>query len=114
LGIAGTPPLFTDKETSYMNLVNVAATGAKCGASVGAADGGGAEAEAAQAGAAEAGAVPVLVAPGHPESSLLYQKIENPSPPGLCGDRMPDGQDPLADADIQQIKEWITLGAMDD
>ncbi len=53
------------------------------------------------------------VDPGHPETSLLYLKITTPP----CGDKMPRSYgsavtlDPLA---IDQIKEWITLGAKDD
>ena len=92
-GAAGSPPLFPDKESSYTALVNAPARGMKC---------------------ADAGPGLVLVVPGHPESSLLYHKIENPPPADLCGDPMPGGGamslDPRA---IQQIQEWIVQGAMD-
>ena len=51
------------------------------------------------------------VDPGHPETSLLYLKITNPP----CGAKMPrfygDGGS-LEPADIQQIEQWITLGAL--
>jgi hypothetical protein len=51
------------------------------------------------------------VDPGHPETSLLYLKITNPP----CGAKMPrfygEGGS-LEPADIQQIEQWITLGAL--
>ncbi len=95
LGIAGSPPIFSDKESSDSALVNVPARGTKCGG--------------------DAGGGAMLVVPMHPESSLLYQKIKSPSPAGLCGDRMPGGTlTPLPDADIGQIEQWIAQGATDD
>ena len=91
LGAAGSPPIFTDKETSYRALVNVPASGRLC---------------------ADAGAD--LVVPGQPESSLLYRKVEHPVPSGLCGDPMPGGAaEPLGARDIQQIQQWIAQGALD-
>jgi hypothetical protein len=100
LGIAGSPPLFTDQESSYRALVNVHASGTKCGPG--------------DAGAEEdAGSTPILVVPDQPDASLLYRKIERPTPPGLCGDPMPGGgEQQLDDKDIQQIRDWIAKGAM--
>jgi hypothetical protein len=98
LGVAGSPPIFSDKEASYGALVNAPASGMKC----------------ADAGADDAGAGWVLVVPGDPDSSLLYRKIESPIPADLCGDPMPGGgQRPLDARDIQQIQQWITQGATD-
>jgi hypothetical protein len=51
------------------------------------------------------------VDPGHPETSLLYLKITNPP----CGSKMPlyyDNSGMLQPADIDQIEQWITLGAL--
>lgn len=91
LGAAGSPPIFTNAESSYRALVNVQAHGTLC---------------------ADAGVD--LVVPGHPESSLLVQKVERPSPAGLCGNPMPGaGELPLDDRDLQQIEQWITNGALD-
>jgi hypothetical protein len=113
LGVAGSPPIFTDKEASYLALVNAPASGMKCGGA-GAGDAGAGEAGAGEAGADDAGAGWVLVVPGDPQSSLLYRKIETPIPADLCGDPMPGGgQRPLDARDIQQIQQWITQGAMD-
>ncbi len=53
------------------------------------------------------------VDPGHPETSLLYLKVTTPP----CGAKMPRSYgsavvlDPLS---IQQIKDWIQLGAKND
>jgi outer membrane protein assembly factor BamB len=76
-----------DRATAYDNLVNAAADGKLC----------------AKSGLRR-------VTPGKPNESLLYVKLlENPP----CGVRMPvAGKLPLAD--IEQIKAWITLGAMND
>ena len=53
------------------------------------------------------------VNPGHPETSLLYLKITNPP----CGAKMPkfygDGGS-LGPVEIEQIKAWIALGALND
>lgn len=50
----------------------------------------------------------IRVVPGHPEQSLLIEKLSgNPS----CGDRMPPNADPLSD-DLQDlVKNWIAAGA---
>lgn len=48
-----------------------------------------------------------LVTPGDCEQSLIYMKLRA-NPP--CGDQMPLGQ-PLPDADIQLLCDWIDAGA---
>jgi len=95
LGLAGSPPIFSDKEASYRALVNVPAAGTKCG---------------------DAGAAGLMrVVPGDPDASLLYRKIETPTPAGLCGDPMPGGGQPSLDSlQVQQIHDWIAQGAQDD
>lgn len=91
LGAAGSTPIFMDKESSYHALVNMPAGGTKC---------------------ADSGAT--LVVPGQPDQSLLYRKIERPSPMDLCGDPMPGGgQAQLDDGGIEQIRSWIAQGALD-
>jgi len=47
------------------------------------------------------------VDPFHPETSLVYLKVRSPP----CGSKMPLGLAPLAAADIDQIRRWITCGA---
>jgi hypothetical protein len=90
-GAAGSTPQFSSPDDSYQELVNKPASGAKC---------------------ADAGAGGLLlVVPGQPDMSLLYMKLEQPSPPGLCGDPMPGNGPPLGPMDLQQIKEWIEMGA---
>jgi hypothetical protein len=76
-----------DRATAYAALLGVASTSAHCG-------GHGAQ----------------LVVPGHPESSLLYQKL-SAAPP--CGDRMPQGATPLTDAQLEMVRSWIAAGALD-
>jgi hypothetical protein len=49
------------------------------------------------------------VVPGHPETSVLYDKITNDPP--QCGGAMPKSGQPLAASDIARIKAWITEGA---
>mgnify|MGYP000556885803 CR=1 FL=1 len=49
------------------------------------------------------------VDPGNPDGSYLVHKIEGRA--SIVGSRMPLGQDPLADADIQRIRDWIANGA---
>lgn len=53
----------------------------------------------------------VYVVPGHPEQSLLLQKV-SPTPP--CGLRMPNGGAALSDAQTEMIRSWIAGGALDD
>jgi hypothetical protein len=52
----------------------------------------------------------ILVVPGDPESSYLYQKLEGS--PGIVGLRMPRNGPPfLTDGQIQVIERWIEEGA---
>ena len=92
IGSTGATPIMSTKDHTYEQLIGVPAAGAKC---------------------ADAGLAGLLrVDPGHPETSLLYLKIENPPPAGLCGDQMPSGNSlPLEDPDIEQIRQWIVQGA---
>jgi hypothetical protein len=61
---------------------------------------------------AGAGATPfILVVPGNPEQSLLYQKIKGIQ---TCGKKMPDTAKPLTEAQIQLVYDWIADGAKDD
>jgi hypothetical protein len=50
------------------------------------------------------------VTPDNPEQSYLYVKLLGPEDPRLGG-RMPLGQAPLADAQIELIRSWILAGA---
>ncbi len=50
------------------------------------------------------------VEPGNPDRSYLVQKIEGTATVGV---RMPTGLAPLSDAQIANIREWISQGAMD-
>lgn len=54
--------------------------------------------------------VGTIVVPGKPCSSVLWQKV-SPAPP--FGARMPRGADPLTDADIALIHDWISEGALE-
>jgi hypothetical protein len=90
LGITTTMPL-PDQATAYMQLVNTPASGPYCMG------------------------VGTRVVPGHPETSIMYEKIERPAPMGLCGGSMPgSGRPALAASDIQRIREWILMGAKND
>jgi hypothetical protein len=51
------------------------------------------------------------VAPGDPDGSYLIQKLEGTA---AVGEQMPLGRQPLAQATIDVIRQWITDGAMDD
>jgi len=56
--------------------------------------------------------------PGHPETSLVYVKIEakiHGTTP-LCGDVMPlgDNTDPLSASEAEMIRAWIAAGAKND
>jgi hypothetical protein len=94
LGGAGAPMTLDSRDNSYEQMVNVPADGPYCG---------------------DAGMAGLLrVDPGHPETSLVYTKIQMPSPPGLCGDPMPSSGGPLTNLDIQQIEDWIMQGAQND
>jgi hypothetical protein len=80
-------PLST-KDQSYQQLVNMTATGPYCGSTG-----------------------MKRVDPGHPATSLLYLKIASAHP--SCGSGMPPANSGglLPASQVQQIKEWITLGA---
>jgi hypothetical protein len=94
LGAAGAPMTLGSQDEAYMQMVSVPANGPYCG---------------------DAGTAGLLrVDPGHPETSLLYKKIEMPSPPDLCGDPMPGNGAFLDARDIQQVADWITMGAQND
>ena len=51
-----------------------------------------------------------IVVAGHPEQSLLLQKVL-PNPP--CGLRMPNGGAALSDTQTEMIRSWIAAGALD-
>lgn len=51
------------------------------------------------------------VAPNDPNNSYLYRKITGA---GITGDRMPQGQPPLSDAQIRLVRDWIRRGAPND
>lgn len=53
----------------------------------------------------------VLVVPGDPEASYLLNKL---GPEPTHGRQMPAGQDPLTDAEIELIRNWIAAGAAND
>ena len=50
-----------------------------------------------------------LVSPGDVANSYLISKLEGP---GVTGGRMPLGAAPLDATDLQNIKNWIALGAL--
>lgn len=47
----------------------------------------------------------VLVKPGDPDGSLLWNKLANEKP--ACGDRMPRGIVPLPPAALSCVRDWI-------
>lgn len=51
------------------------------------------------------------VVPGHPDNSLLVTKLEGTQP---CGDAMPPGGFKLKDAQLEQARDWVQMGAKDD
>ena len=51
------------------------------------------------------------VTPADPANSYLYRKITGS---GITGDRMPQGQSPLTDAQIKLVRDWIRRGAPND
>jgi hypothetical protein len=53
----------------------------------------------------------VFVVAGHPEQSLLLQKVMAGPP---CGLRMPNGGAALSEAQTEMIRSWIAAGALDD
>lgn len=50
-----------------------------------------------------------LVVPGKPEASYLYQKLTQASP--RVGAQMPNNGDPLDDARLGLVHDWIAAGA---
>jgi hypothetical protein len=52
----------------------------------------------------------MLVAPGDPDASYLVRKLEG-NPALISGGRMPPGA-PLLQSEINQIRDWITNGAL--
>jgi hypothetical protein len=50
------------------------------------------------------------IAPGDPDNSLLYLKLDINAP---CGQQMPPGGS-LTDEKIARVREWIMLGAKND
>lgn len=48
----------------------------------------------------------ILADPSDPEGSLLYEKVAQTTP--SCGARMPLGGQPLSDAEIMCIRDWIS------
>ena len=78
----------SDQPTAYAQLVNAPATGPYC-AGMG-----------------------IRVVPGHPETSLMYLKLTAHPPP--CGGSMPGRPPALTTAELQQIEQWIAMGAMND
>jgi hypothetical protein len=76
------------KDTAYAAMVGVVSHGPQCG-STGL----------------------TIVEPGKPEASLLYLKVTSPP----CGNKMPAMYGLSLDSrEIDQIKQWITLGAQND
>ena len=51
------------------------------------------------------------IAPGDPDASYLVWKIEGR--PEIGGQRMPRGRAPLAQAQIDLVRQWIAAGALD-
>lgn len=52
------------------------------------------------------------VAPGEPERSYLVHKLQGTHlDQGGTGERMPMGQEPLAERDIALVRDWIAAGA---
>lgn len=51
------------------------------------------------------------VQPGQPDLSYLYRKILGT---GITGDRMPQGGQPLSDAQKNLVRDWIRRGAPND
>lgn len=47
----------------------------------------------------------MIVVPGDPGGSLLYEKVSMDQPP--CGSRMPLAQDPLSEEEIGCLASWI-------
>jgi hypothetical protein len=82
-GTAAQGLVLTDEATSVMNLVGIASS-------------------------QSAGAIRVDA--GNADNSYLIQKLENN---GIVGAQMPLGRPPLAQTDIDHIRDWINAGAID-
>jgi hypothetical protein len=52
----------------------------------------------------------ILVAPNDPDNSYLIMKLENAA--GITGNRMPPAGAPISQPNIDQIRLWITNGAL--
>jgi hypothetical protein len=52
----------------------------------------------------------VRIAPGNPDASYLVRKIQGG--PGISGQQMPRGGPFLSQAEIDQIRAWVTAGAL--
>lgn len=53
----------------------------------------------------------ILVVPGNPDSSVLYNKVADT---GVYGGIMPAAGEPLSTGQTETIRNWIEDGAMDD
>ena len=53
-----------------------------------------------------------VVIPGDADNSILYDAIANDQPASVSS-RMPEGETPLSDTQIQLIEDWINEGAKD-
>jgi hypothetical protein len=53
----------------------------------------------------------ILVVPGDPDQSLLYQKLKGVQ---SCGKKMPDTAKPLTGEEIELVHDWIADGAKND
>jgi len=51
-----------------------------------------------------------VVEPGHPASSTLVRLVEGKADPSI---QMPHGEEPLAKAQIQTIRQWVAQGTKD-
>ena len=60
-----------------------------------------------------------LVSPGDPAGSFLLHKVTGdftglPCAASSCGERMPQRSEPLPDADLAMLRQWIEQGALVD
>ena len=83
----GNLPMGHDQATAYAAIVNQPSKSTTCGGSS------------------------QLVVPGKPDESLFYVKL---TANYGCGDRMPQGGDPLTDAQLAMVRSWIEAGAKND
>lgn len=99
-GTSGGNLVMTDKEEAYQALVSSPAEGVTLPGIC----------EGMPPNCADLGVL--RIAPGDPENSLLLDKVENPQP--RCGCPMPTSPPPLSEAEVEQIRMWIMLGAPND